>query len=96
MLLVQFLFIIVQFLLLAVNGAFMIRVVLSWIMPDGDNVFIRVTCFMTEIFIVPYRVLFDKKGWFQGTILDVPFFAGYISVGFVFLIVSTLYENIIW
>ena len=87
MIIMQFLLIVVYYYMVAVSTAFLVRAIMSWIMPDADNAFIRVTYFMTEVFINPYRKLFNKFGWFQGSIFDMPFFAGSISVWLITLIV---------
>ena len=35
---------------------------------------------VTEPFVFPFRVLFDRMGWFQDIPLDVPFFASCLFV----------------
>ena len=96
MLILQLLFVVFYYYLAAVNVAFMVRAVLSWIMPEGDNLFLRVAAAMTEVFVVPFRVLFNKKGWFSELPLDMALFAGYTSAGLLSVLVVTLYENLIW
>lgn len=94
MLILQFLLIVVYYYMVAVSMAFLVRAVLSWIMPDADNAFIRLALFMTEVFINPYRKLFEKTGWFQGTIFDIPFLAGSVTVWLLMMIVMFISEGI--
>ena len=96
MLIVQFLLIVVYYFMVAVSSALLVRAVLSWIMPDADNAFIRVACFMTEAFINPYRKLFNKMGWFQGTMFDMPFFAGSITVWIITVTVMIIKDTVVW
>lgn len=96
MLIVQFLLIVAYYFLIAVSMAFLVRAVLSWIMPDADNAFIRLSMFMTEVFINPFRRLFAKMNWFQGTMFDMPFLAGSLTVWFLALVVIIMRENMMW
>lgn len=96
MLIVQFLLVVAYYYMLAVSSAFMVRVVLLWIMPDSDNVFVRVSQFMTEAFIIPFRKLFAKMNWFQGSMFDMAFLAGSLLVWFLTIVVMLIRESMMW
>lgn len=53
--------------------ALFLRAIVSWFDPVGEG---RVSSFLylvTEPLIYPLRRLFEAKGWFAGTPLDMPF-----------------------
>lgn len=62
----------------AVELAMLVRVVMSWFMPDEENRIMGFLCFLTEPFVLPFRKLFDKMDWFTDSPLDVPFFMTYL------------------
>ena len=95
MLILQFLLIVVYYYMMAVSLAFLVRAVMSWIMPDSDNAFIRLADFMTEVFINPFRKLFSKFGWFQGSMLDIPFLAGSVLVWLLTVVIMLISDGIL-
>lgn len=58
----------------------LLRAILSWFDPAGEGTLSSVFYMITEPLIHPFRLLFEKLDWFQGTPLDVPFFALVIVV----------------
>ncbi len=60
--------------------ALFLRAIFSWFDPTGEGWFSGLLYMITEPMIHPIRVLFEKMNWFQGTPLDVPFFALVIVV----------------
>ena len=61
----------------AVQIAFVIRAVLSWL-PMQSNKFIDFIYNITELFISPIRMLFQKMNWFVGLPIDIPFLVTYL------------------
>lgn len=68
---------IVVLLLLGVQIAMMIRAILSWF-PIDSNKFVDFLYAITEPFIVPIRLLFEKLGWFQNLPIDISFMVSYL------------------
>ena len=66
---------IVIILLTVVQFAMLIRAILSWF--PIDNRFVDFLHAITEPFIVPVRLLFEKMNWFSGLPIDVSFFVTY-------------------
>ncbi len=62
------------------------RAILSWF-PMNSNKFSDFIYSITEPFIYPVRMLFDKMGWFSGLPIDIAFLVTYllISIILVFL-----------
>lgn len=55
--------------------ALFLRAILSWFDPMGEGHLSSFLYMITEPLIYPIRRLFEKKGWFEGSLFDVPFFA---------------------
>ena len=73
---------VVVLLLSAVQLAMLLRAVLSWFMMDSN----RFTDFLygiTEPFIYPIRLLFERMGWFQNLPLDISFLVTYVLLSVV-------------
>lgn len=68
---------IVVLLLLGVQIAMMLRAILSWF-PIDSNKFVDFLYTITEPFIVPIRLLFEKLGWFQNLPIDISFMVSYL------------------
>lgn len=56
----------------------LVRAVFSWIPADIDNAFTRFLFGYTEVVIAPVRALFDKFHLFEGSPIDVSFFATFM------------------
>ena len=70
---------IVVVFLTVIQLAMLVRAILSWFPMDGN----RFTDFLfaiTEPFIYPVRMLFDKLNWFTGLPIDVSFLATYLII----------------
>ena len=79
----QFVFVIVgtvSLILLGLQILMMIRALLSWFPPEEDNAFLRFVFFVTEIVVLPLRVLFDRLGWFEGMPIDMAFLISFLSL----------------
>ena len=68
---------VVALLLLGVQIAMMLRAILSWF-PMDSNKFVDFLYAITEPFIVPIRLLFEKLGWFQNLPIDISFMVSYL------------------
>ena len=62
-----------------VQIAMLLRAVLSWF-PIPENRFVDLLYYVTEPFIVPIRLLFDKLGWFSGMPIDISFMVSYLII----------------
>ena len=60
--------------------ALFLRAILSWFDPMGEGVIASFLYLITEPLIYPIRRLFEAKGWFEGTPIDVPFIAAVIVI----------------
>ena len=63
-------------LVYAMEICMLIRAILSWFLTNGDHPVARFVTMVTEPIIHPFRVLFDRMGWFRNSPLDIPFFCG--------------------
>ncbi len=70
---------IVIIFLTVVQLAMLARAILSWF-PIEENRFIDLLFYITEPFIVPIRLLFDKLGWFAGLPIDISFMVSYLVI----------------
>ena len=68
---------VVVLLLSAVQLCMLLRAILSWFMMESN----RLTDFLygvTEPFIYPVRLLFDRMGWFRNLPIDLSFMVTYL------------------
>ncbi len=73
---------VVVLLLSAVQLAMLLRAILSWFVMDSN----RFTDFLygiTEPFIYPVRLLFERMGWFQNLPIDISFMVTYLLLSLV-------------
>ncbi|MBQ2758038.1 MAG: YggT family protein [Clostridia bacterium] len=70
----------VSALLTFLKLCFFVRAVLSFLPVDEQNPITRFTALVTEPVIVPVRALCDRFGWFQNSVLDVPFFIAFLVI----------------
>ena len=78
---------VVVLLLSAVQLAMLVRAILSWF-PIDSNKFVDFLYGITEPFIVPIRLLFQKMNWFQNLPIDVAFMASYLLLSVLSLVLS--------
>ena len=74
---------VVIILLTAVQFAMLARAILSWF--PIDNKFVDFLHAVTEPFIYPVRMLFEKMNWFSGLPIDMSFFVTYIIISVVLI-----------
>ena len=67
-------------LLSALDFALFGRAILSWINPMGEGALASFLYAVTEPIILPFRKLFQKLHWFEGSPLDMAFFFAMISI----------------
>ncbi len=72
--------------LTAVQFAMLARAIMSWF-PMNSNKFVDFLYAVTEPFIYPIRMLFEKMNWFSGLPIDISFLVTYfiISIVLIFL-----------
>ncbi|MBQ8897761.1 MAG: YggT family protein [Clostridia bacterium] len=58
----------------------LVRAILSWIPPARESKFGEVIGMLSEPFLMPYRLLFDKLGIGQGFFIDLSFLATIITL----------------
>lgn len=76
---------IVVVFLTVIQLAMLVRAIMSWFPMDGN----RFTDFLfaiTEPFIYPVRMLFDKLNWFTGLPIDISFLVTYIIISILLMI----------
>ena len=59
---------------------FLVRAILSWFPIRQDNPFLVLVTMVTEPFIIPFRALCDRFGWFRNVPIDIPFLFAFIAV----------------
>ena len=74
---------VVIILLSTVQFAMLARAILSWF--PIDNRFVDFLHAITEPFIRPVRMLFEKMNWFSGLPIDMSFFFTYIVISVVLI-----------
>lgn len=74
---------VVIILLTTVQFAMLARAILSWF--PIDNRFVDFLHAITEPFIRPVRMLFEKMNWFSGLPIDMSFFFTYIVISVVLI-----------
>ena len=78
---------VVVLLLSAIQLAMLIRAILSWF-PMDSNKFLDFLYGITEPFIVPIRLLFEKMNWFQNVPLDVAFMVSYLLLSILSMLLT--------
>ena len=76
---------IVVVLLTAVQFAMLVRAILSWF-PLNSNKFVDFINAVTEPFVLPMRLLFEKLNLFQNLPIDISFLASYILISIILMI----------
>ena len=70
--------------------AMFIRAILGLFIMDGGGKFMRFLYVLTEPVVYPFRKLFYKLNWFQGTPVDVSFLFGILSLYLMEFVISLL------
>ena len=80
----------VLIVLYVLDGALLVRAILSWIDPEREMRFSVFLHMITEPVIHPIRVLCYKMNWFQQTPLDFPFLLTVILIMLLQMLVRVL------
>ncbi len=67
--------------------AMLIRAIMSWF-PSEPNKFENFLYSITEPLIMPVRKLFERLNWFQGLPIDMSFFATYLILTVLLLVLA--------
>ena len=62
----------VDLFLQAILWLYLIRCVLNFIGADEESPLMFFAVAMTEVFILPVRILFDNLGWSDDMVIDIP------------------------
>ena len=63
-----------------ISTLLLVRAILSWIPPARDSRINYIICMLTEPFLMPFRMLFDKLGIGRGFFIDLSFMATIITL----------------
>ena len=78
---------VVVLLLSAIQLAMLIRAILSWF-PMDSNKFVDFLYAITEPFIVPIRMLFQRLNWFQNLPIDISFMVAYLLLSVISMLLT--------
>ena len=78
----------VYIMLEAVLLAMFLRMILSWFQIDPEGGLYSFLCLVTEPFVLPMRLLFDRFGLGDNMVLDIPFFSTCMVLGIVNMLLA--------
>lgn len=70
----------VQALLSFTELCFLVRAICSLLPLSEDNPILVIAAMMTEPIIFPFRMLFERFGWFRNSPIDIPFFVAFLFI----------------
>ena len=79
---------IAYYLVLGLQIAMIARMIISWVPGVEDS---KITDFInavTEPMIIPVRRLFEKRGWFRRSPIDIPFMVTYFILTIILLMLE--------
>ena len=76
-------------LLMAVQFAMLARAILSWF-PMNSSRIVDFLYSVTEPFIYPVRMLFEKMNWFTDLPIDMSFFVAYLLLSVITTVLQML------
>lgn len=71
---------------MAVQLAMLARAILSWFPVENRIVDFLYT--VTEPFIYPVRILFERMNWFQNLPIDISFMVSYLLISLIVALIS--------
>lgn len=71
--------------------AMLLRAILGWFIMDGEGKFMRFLYTLTEPVVYPFRKLFYKLNWFQGSPIDVAFTFSWLFLYLIEIILNLMY-----
>ena len=60
-----------------------LRAIRSFFAVREDNPVLEIACMITEPVIMPFRALFEKKGWFEDTPIDMAFLVAALTLSII-------------
>jgi len=66
----------------------LLRAILGWFIMDGGGKFMGFLYTVTEPVVIPFRKLFRKLNWFQGTPIDMAFTFGWLFLYLIEIIIT--------
>ena len=70
--------------------AMFVRAILSWFDPMQEWRLSGFLAMITEPVIMPIRMLCDKKRWFEGVPMDIPFILSWLALMFIQFLVQII------
>lgn len=70
--------------------AMLARSLTSLLMLDDDNFFVGLLYSLTEPAVYPVRALCERFGWFEGAMIDIPYFISFFIISGLSVLVSGL------
>lgn len=67
------------------------RAIMSWIMADEDNAFIKFVNTVTDPIIIPVRMVLEKIEFIRNMPIDISFFVAYILLVIIQNILPTVF-----
>ncbi len=77
---------VIVLLLMALQLAMLVRAILSWF--PIENGFVDFIYSITEPFIYPVRVLFERMNWFQNLPIDISFMVSYLLLSLLLILLT--------
>lgn len=71
---------VVSIFLSAVSFTMLLRMILSFFVNTDENILYALCCYISEPFILPFRLLCSKFGIGQNSPIDMPFMLAYIGL----------------
>lgn len=71
---------VVSIFLSAVSFTMFLRMILSFFVNTEENFLYTLCCYISEPFILPFRLLCAKFGIGQNSPIDIPFMAAYLGL----------------
>ena len=81
---------VVSIFLGAVSLAMLVRVILSLFVNTEENIIYALCCYISEPFILPFRLLCSKLGIGQNTPFDIPFMMAYFGLSIISLLLPVI------
>lgn len=89
--LIQVIVLLVRLLLGALQLAFLLRAILSFLMPAGDNALIRFLYTVTEPVIIPFRNLLGRFAFVRNCPFDISYTVAFFALIIIETVLPTVY-----
>lgn len=81
----------VYYVLVVLQILMFARVIMSWLMPDEDNMLSRFVYTVTDPIIIPVRMILEKFDFVRNMPIDISFFVAYIILVVVQSVLPTVF-----